>query len=167
MTTCLNQPRVGNYVSPSISPSWFPSPGAQELASSPSPPAPETRTELGGRGEARTMRNSSGGKSHSCRDGQKWEEFSFYLIIWLKSSNRSIFTHLTSSRNLSSSKGDTWEYLKDRRRSSEPGEFRVLCLIEKRFVLELNSLSVPVFNLSHDGVGVNGLGFFFHTVFWK
>jgi len=32
-------------------------------------------------------------------------------------------------------------------------------------LLELNSLSVIVFDLRHDGVGVKGLGFLLHTIF--
>lgn len=52
-----------------VEPSCFLSPGAQESASSPSQPAPETMTELEGRGEARTRQSSSGDKSHSCEKG--------------------------------------------------------------------------------------------------
>lgn len=42
-------------------------------------------------------------------------------------------------------------------------ETRGVCVI----LLELNSLSVFMFNLCHDSVGVKGLGFLLHTVFWK
>ena len=34
-------------------------------------------------------------------------------------------------------------------------------------LLELNSLSVLMFDLGHDGIGVKRLGFLLHTVFWK
>lgn len=34
-------------------------------------------------------------------------------------------------------------------------------------LLELNSLSVFMFNLGHDSIGVKGLGFLLNTVFWK
>lgn len=87
-------------------------------------------------------------------------------------------TYLTSSRNLSSSKGDTWEYLQEVKKHTVEQSECCASHVMSRYsqvtkdtrcviLLELNSLSVFMFNLCHDSVGVKGFGFLFHTVFWE
>ncbi len=95
-------------------PSWSQPPAARAWASSRSPPALGTWRGHEVRDGVEWTQSSSEGKCHS------WAVKKHMYTLqtsgcFLTSMPLSGNTYFTSSRNLSSSRGETWEYLQDRR----------------------------------------------------
>lgn len=97
------------------------------------------------------------------------KELRFYLIIFHKISSNLVLLTWHPPETCQALRGTHGNICRTEGNINKQWASAVCCILKAvcATLLELNSLSVSVFNLSHDSVGIERLGFFFHTIFWK